>query len=95
MEIDWNKLTSETGNYPLSPSSGTISGEKNNQPVPVPVELDGTAYADLDEIFASDYNNERLTKEQIIIDRHNKKKAALKKAVKKQKDFLNHNINKG
>ncbi len=32
----------------------------------------------------------RRTKEQILIDRHNEKKAALKKAVKKQKDFLNH-----
>jgi hypothetical protein len=32
----------------------------------------------------------RRTKEQILIDRHNKKKAALKKAVKKQKDFINH-----
>ena len=32
----------------------------------------------------------RRTKEQILIDRHNKKKAALKKAVEKQKDFLNH-----
>ena len=32
----------------------------------------------------------RRTKEQILIARHNKKKAALKKAVKKQKDFLNH-----
>ena len=37
----------------------------------------------------------RRTKEQILIDRHNEKKAALKQAVKKQKDFLNHNINKG
>ena len=37
----------------------------------------------------------RRTKEQMLVDRHNKKKAALKKAVKKQKDFLNHNINKG
>ena len=36
----------------------------------------------------------RRTKEQILIDRHNKKKAALKKAVQKQKDFLNHNIDK-
>ena len=36
----------------------------------------------------------RRTKEQILIDRHNKKKVALKKAVQKQKDFLNHNINK-
>ena len=32
----------------------------------------------------------RRSKEQILIDRHNKKKVALKKAVKKQKDFLNH-----
>ena len=37
----------------------------------------------------------RRTKEQILIDRHNEKKEALKKAVKKQKDFLNHNIDKG
>ena len=37
----------------------------------------------------------RRTKEQKLIDRHNKKKAPLKKAVKKQKDFLNHNIDKG
>ena len=37
----------------------------------------------------------RRTKEQILIDRHNEKKAALKQAVKKQQDFLNHNIDKG
>ena len=37
----------------------------------------------------------RRTKEQILIDRHNEKKAALKQAVKKQKDFLNHKISKG
>ena len=37
----------------------------------------------------------RRSNEQILIDRHNEKKAALKKAVKKQKDFLNHNISKG
>ena len=36
----------------------------------------------------------RRSKEQILIDRHNEKKAALKQAVKKQKDFLNHNIDK-
>ena len=34
----------------------------------------------------------RRTKEQILIDRHNKKKVALRKAVKKQKDFLNHKL---
>ena len=37
----------------------------------------------------------RRTKEQILIDRHNEKKAALKLAVKKQQDFLNHKISKG
>jgi hypothetical protein len=37
----------------------------------------------------------RRTKEQMLVDRHNKKKAALKQAVKKQQDFLNHKINKG
>ncbi len=36
----------------------------------------------------------RRTKEQILIDRHKEKKTALKKAVQKQKDFLNHKINK-
>ena len=34
----------------------------------------------------------RRTKEQILLDRHNEKKQALKRAVKKQKDFLNHKI---
>ena len=34
----------------------------------------------------------RGTKEQILLDRHNEKKQALKRAVKKQKDFLNHKI---
>jgi hypothetical protein len=37
----------------------------------------------------------RRTKEQILINRHNEKKAVLKKAVKKQQDFINHNIDKG
>ena len=37
----------------------------------------------------------RRTKDEILVARHNKKKAELKKAVKKQKDFLNHKINKG
>lgn len=34
----------------------------------------------------------RRTKEEILIAREADKKAALKKAVKKQKDFLNHNF---
>jgi hypothetical protein len=32
----------------------------------------------------------RRSKEQILLDRHNEKKAELKKARQKQKDFLNH-----
>ena len=34
----------------------------------------------------------RRTKEEILIARDREKKAALKKAVKKQKDFINHNF---
>ena len=37
----------------------------------------------------------RRTQQEILLDRAKDKKAALKKAVQKQKDFLNHNINKG
>ena len=37
----------------------------------------------------------RRTKQQMLLARNKEKKAALKKAVKKQKEFLNHNINKG
>ena len=32
----------------------------------------------------------RRTKEQMLVARHKEKKAELKKAVRKQKDFLNH-----
>jgi len=46
------------------------------------------------KITKAKVKTKRRTKEQILIDRHNKKKAALKKAVQKQKDFLNHNIDK-
>ena len=34
----------------------------------------------------------RRTKQEILIARDREKKAALKKAVKKQKDFINHNF---
>ena len=34
----------------------------------------------------------RRSKEEILVERHNKKKEALKKAHQKQKDFLNHNF---
>ena len=37
----------------------------------------------------------RRSKEQMLVARHKEKKAALKTAIKKQKDFLNHKINKG
>ena len=36
----------------------------------------------------------RRSKEQILLDRQTEKKAALKKAVQKQKDFINHKIGK-
>ena len=36
----------------------------------------------------------RRSRDQILIDRHKEKKAALKKAVKKQQDFINHNLGK-
>ena len=34
----------------------------------------------------------RRTKEQILLDRHSEKKAALKREFQKQKEFLSHNI---
>jgi hypothetical protein len=34
----------------------------------------------------------RRSQEQILLDRHDEKKQALKKAIQKQKDFLNHNF---
>jgi|TARA_B110000263_G_C15103635_1_gene416493 hypothetical protein len=37
----------------------------------------------------------RRTKEQMLLARAKEKKAALKKAVKKQQDFINHKIHKG
>ena len=37
----------------------------------------------------------RRTKQQMLVARHKEKKAELKKAVQKQKDFLNHNLDKG
>ena len=36
----------------------------------------------------------RRTQEQILLDRQKEKKAAIRKAVKKQKDFLNHKFGK-
>ncbi len=36
----------------------------------------------------------RRSKNQILIDRYKKKKAALKKAIKKQQDFINHKVKK-
>ena len=36
----------------------------------------------------------RRSKEQILLDRQKEKKAVLKKAVQKQKDFINHKIGK-
>ena len=38
--------------------------------------------------------SKRRTKEQMLIARHKEKKEAIKKAVKKQQDFLNHKVSK-
>ena len=37
----------------------------------------------------------RRTKQQMLVARHKEKKSVLKKAIQKQKDFLNNKINKG
>ena len=37
----------------------------------------------------------RRSRHQMLLDRHKKKKIELKKAIQKQKDFLNHKIDKG
>ena len=36
----------------------------------------------------------RRSKNQILLARHKEKKVALKKAIKKQQDFINHNVKK-
>ena len=46
------------------------------------------------KIKKSTKKTKRRTKNQILIDRYNKKKKALKKAVKKQQDFINHKVDK-
>ena len=43
---------------------------------------------------AAKKKTKRRTKDQILIARNKEKKAALKKAIQKQKDFLNHDIDK-
>ena len=47
------------------------------------------------KITKAKVKTKRRTQQQILLDRAKDKKAALKKAVQKQKDFLNHNIDKG
>ena len=47
------------------------------------------------KITKAKVKTKRRTQEQILLDREKEKKVALKKAVKKQQDFLNHNIDKG
>mgnify|MGYP004004298923 CR=1 FL=1 len=37
----------------------------------------------------------RRTKDAILVEKYKEKKKALRKALKKQKDFLNHNTDKG
>ena len=51
---------------------------------------DGTKFLARDEHDAELYRS----KEEILLARNAEKKAALKKAVQKQKDFINHKIGK-
>jgi|TARA_B100001059_G_C17699913_1_gene509513 hypothetical protein len=44
------------------------------------------------KITKTKVKTKRRTKQQILLDRHKEKKQALKKAAKKQQDFLNHNF---
>ena len=46
------------------------------------------------KITKTKVKTKRRTKEQILLDRAKEKKAALKKAYQKQKDFLNHQVGK-
>ena len=46
------------------------------------------------KITKTKVKTKRMTKEQILLDRAKEKKAALKKAHQKQKDFLNHQVGK-
>ena len=46
------------------------------------------------KITKTKVKTKRRTKEQILLDRAKEKKAALKKAHQKQKDFLNHQVGK-
>ena len=68
--------------------NGNVFHKGKEQP-----KLKGTLQPTL--VKPSKKKTKRRTKEEMLVDRHNRKKAALKKAVQKQKDFLNHNISKG
>ena len=46
-------------------------------------------------VVKSRKKTKRRTRNQILLDHHKDRKSELKKAVQKQKDFLNHNIDKG
>ena len=67
---------------------GTVFHKGKEQP-----ELKGTLKPT--KVKPPKKKTKRRTKEQILIDRHKEKKMALKKAVKKQQDFINHTIDKG
>ena len=64
---------------------GTVFHKGVEQP-----DLKGTLEPTI--VIRTKVKTKRRTQEQILIDRHNEKKQALKKAIKKQKDFLNHNF---
>jgi len=64
------------------------------------VDKDGTVYhlgkeqPKLKGTLKPKKKTKRRSKQEILVARHKEKKEAIKKAVKKQQDFLNHNINK-
>jgi hypothetical protein len=64
---------------------GTVFHRGKEQP-----ELKGTLPPT--KVTKAKVKTKRRTQEQILLDRHDEKKQALKKAIKKQKDFLNHNF---
>ena len=68
-------------------SAGNVFRRGKEQP-----ELKGTLPPT--KITKTKVKTKRRTKEQILLDRAKEKKAALKKAHQKQKDFLNHQVGK-
>ena len=69
----------------LKNKDGNVFHKGKEQP-----ELKGTLPPT--KITRAKVKTKRRTQQQILLDRAKEKKAALKKAAKKQQDFLNHNF---